>query len=149
VGYDFLSIFCLSSPAGSRPARKTALRLTARGFTNLRGGHDACASAFSKRSDRRAGCRRPSDDQREERSVKPMLGGVLVWGFKSKGQGCSLMSLCFNGFSLFNVYDLARGPHSRSRPCHGRQGREHLVYMQSQVETFPFDALFCRFEMLG
>ena len=34
-GWEMPSIFCLSSPSGYRPARKTALRLTARGFTNL------------------------------------------------------------------------------------------------------------------
>ena len=51
-------------------------RLTARGFTNLRDGHDACASSFSKRSDRRAGCRRPST--RRVRRVNPLLYEVAV-----------------------------------------------------------------------
>ena len=39
---------------------------------------------LSNRRDRRAGCRRPSDDQREERRVNPLLGGVLVWGFYTR-----------------------------------------------------------------
>ena len=64
--------------------QKPALHITARGFTNLRGGHDACASAFSKRSERRAGCRRPSDEQSEERSVNPLLYAVRVFAFSPK-----------------------------------------------------------------
>ena len=32
---------------------------------------------FSNRRDRRAGCRRPADDQREEASVKPLLGAFV------------------------------------------------------------------------
>jgi len=52
----------------------------------------------SKRRDRGKRAVRPSDDQREERSVNALLGGVLVWGFKEKAQWCSLGSfwfLCF------------------------------------------------------
>ena len=72
------STFAFGAARKAAPPPAPPLRITARGFTNLRGGHDACASAFSKRSERRAGCRRPSDEQSEERCVKPLLAAVAV-----------------------------------------------------------------------
>ena len=84
--------------------------------------------------------RAPSDEQREERCVNPLLGGVLVWAVQANDQGCSLILSGFTVFygimvfALFSAYDLARGPHSRRRPCHGRQGRtKHLSFLHIEI----------------
>ena len=50
---------------------KHALRLTAAGLRTCETGATLAPLFFSKRSDRRAGCRRPSD--RRERCVNPLL----------------------------------------------------------------------------
>ena len=70
--------FCFC-PLADKNVTKSGIAYNGCGFTNLRGGHDACASVFSKRSDRRAGwATAPSDDQREERRVNPLLYEVAV-----------------------------------------------------------------------
>ena len=48
-----------------------------------------CSSASGVTDERVAD--RPSD--RRERRVKPLLGGVLVWGFKQEVRRCSLISI--------------------------------------------------------
>ena len=53
--------------------------------------------SLSNRRDRRAGCRRPSDDRREERSVKPLLYAVRPsegWGrARTAREGVSLSTM--------------------------------------------------------
>ena len=47
--------------------------------------------------------RAPSDEQREERCVKPLLGGVLVWGSQAKRSGVQPYAFMILWFSLFSV----------------------------------------------
>ena len=94
------------------------MHITAVGLRTCETGTTLALLSFSKRSERRAGCRRPST--RRVRRVNPLLGGVLVWGVKQEVRRCSLASIRFL-CSLF-----LRGPHFGLRPCHGRQGRTKL-----------------------
>ena len=58
-----------------------------------------CFSATAVTDERVAD--RPSDEQSEERRVKPLLGGVLVWGFKQKVQRCSPVCIRLYDFHFF------------------------------------------------
>ena len=70
----------------------------------------------SKRRDRGKRAERPSDDQREERSVNALLGGVLVWGFQAKAQWCSLGPFWFSWFLFFVAPIPASGPARTAGP---------------------------------
>ena len=47
--------------------------------------------------------RAPSDEQREERCVNPLLGGVLVWAVQDKRSGVQPYVFLTLWFSLFSV----------------------------------------------
>ena len=76
--------------------------------------------------------RAPSDEQREERSVNPLLGGVLVWGVQIKRPGVQPYVFLILWFSLFNAYDLARGPIPDAGPATDGRAANHSFLNNSR-----------------